>query len=446
VNFPKICLIFDLIIFINLSHSYLLKDNLFHSKGTTWRRKSASNFIEKELTSTSVFRDESKLSIDYVPSQLPHREDELRVLVRTFRSIIERPGKTSPRIIIRGYMGTGKTVLSKRFGDDFTSYAQKKKLNVTYIHVNCREEGSFFNILKNIIIRNFEEEFPHRGYSSQELLEKLIRILDRRNLYTIITLDELESLIRKEGANPLFSLTRLYENRPPDAPQRVGLICIFREPECRDVFKLLDKSTLSTLGHNSLIIGKYSSHQLKDILAYRSREALKEDAILPEALELIIDLVGEHGDARFAIELLWLGGKYADTYHSMKILPEHVREAQMQTHPTLRAEDLKCLSRHERLLLLAIARQLRSKNSAYASIGEIEGEYSATCEEFGDRPRAHTQVWKNIKYLSAVGIISTKISGRGQRGKTTLVGLYVPSEKLEKELLKMLVSSKTGRR
>jgi cell division control protein 6 len=343
-------------------------------------------------------------------------------------------------------MGTGKTVLSKRFGDDFTRYAQKKKLNVTYIHVNCREEGSFFNILKNIIIRNFEKEFPHRGYSSQELLEKLIRILDRRNLYTIITLDELESLIRKEGANPLFSLTRLQENRPPDAPQRVGLICIFREPECQDVFKLLDKSTLSTLGHNSLIIEKYSPVQLKDILAYRSREALKEDAILPEALELIIDLVGEHGDARFAIELLWLGGKYADTYHSMKILPEHVREAQMQTHPTLRAEDLKCLSRHERLLLLAIARQLRSKNSAYASIGEIEGEYSATCEEFGDRPRAHTQVWKNIKYLSAVGIISTKISGRGQRGKTTLVGLYAPSEKLEKELLKMLVSSKTGRR
>jgi len=432
--------------FIHLSHSYLLKDNYLNSKEKLFGgEKPSSKFIvERELTATSVFQDEGKLSIDYVPPQLSHREDELRTLVRTFRSIIDSPGKTSPRIIIRGHVGTGKTVLSKRFGNDFERYARKKKFNFMYIHINCREEGSFFNILKNIIIRNFEKGFPHRGYSSQELLSSFIEILDRKNLYTIIALDELDSLIRKEGANPLFSLTRLYENRPPDAPQRVGLICIFRDPECQDIFKLLDKSTLSTLGHNTLIMERYPPNQLKDILAYRVQEAFKEDVVLPEALELIVDLASEHGDARFAIELLWLGGKYADTANSMKVLPEHVRAAQTQTHPSLRAEDLKLLSRHERLLLLAIARQLRNSNSAYMPIGEIEREYSATCEEFKDKPRAHTQVWKNIKALSVVGIISTKISGKGQRGKTTLVGLYVSSERLEKELLRMLEIGKTG--
>jgi len=341
-------------------------------------------------------------------------------------------------------MGTGKTVLSKRFGKDFERYARRKKLNFMYIHTNCREEGSFFNILKNIIIRNFEKDFPHRGYSSQELLGNFIKILDQRNIYTIIALDELEALIRKEGANPLFSLTRLYENRPLDAPQRVSLICIFREPECQDAFKLLDKSTLSTLGHNTVVMERYAPNQLKDILTYRVQEAFKVDAVLPEALELTVDLASEHGDTRFAIELLWLAGKYADTANSMKVLPEHVRASQMQTYPTLRAEDLKLLNRHQRLLLLAIARQLKSSDAAYAPIGEIEREYSATCEEFRDKPRAHTQVWKNIKALNVVGIISTKISGKGQRGTTTLVGLYVSSERLEKELLRMLEAGKSG--
>ncbi|WP_309492035.1 ORC1-type DNA replication protein [Candidatus Hecatella orcuttiae] len=405
---------------------------------------SGKSFVEKELSAPSVFKDESKLSPDYVPPSLLHREEELRILARTFRSLAEAPGEASYRLILRGPIGSGKTALAKRFGSDFEAYVRKKKINFKYVHVNCREEGSFYGVLKNIIRRNFERGFPSRGYSSQELLSIFIEILDKNNLHVLLALDELEALIRKEGGDPLFSLTRLYEGRPPGSPQRLSLICIFREPECEEAFKLLDASTLSTLGHNTVKLEGYTSGQLKEILEYRVHEAFQENAVEPEALELAADLAGETGDARFAIELLWLGGKFADTARSPRLLPEHIRAAQMNIHPSLRREDLKLLSLHEKLLLLAVARALRLSQTAYLPIGDVEKEYSAVCEEYREKPRAHTQTWKYVKTLGMSGMMSTKISGKGQRGKTTLLGLYVSSERLEEELRRMLESKKHG--
>ncbi len=399
--------------------------------------------VEEELSRPSIIKDEAKLSLDYVPSHLPHREMELRTLARLFSAVVESPGKVAPRAIIRGSIGTGKTALSKRFGEDFEKYARKRGLNLHSIHVNCREEGSFFNILKGII-KTYEPGFPQRGYSSQELLNTLIEILDRNRAYVLITLDELEALIRKEGADPLFCLTRLHESRAPNAPPRISLLCILREPECEEVYRLLDKSTQSTLGGNIILLEKYTADQLRDILESRVKEAFREDTVPPEALELIADLAGGYGDARFAIELLWLGGKLADAAGSSKLHPEYVRHAQMRTHPTLRVEDLKLLKLHERLLFLAAARSLRGKEAAYSTLGEVEEEYRVVCEEYREEPRAHTQIWKYVKSLGVTGMISTKISGRGQRGKTTLIGLYVPSEKLDEELSKLLEVKRRG--
>ncbi|RLI00337.1 cell division control protein Cdc6, partial [Candidatus Bathyarchaeota archaeon] len=51
---------------------------------------------------STVFKDEGKLSLDYVPPHLPHREKELKILATTFKPLISSPGKILPRVIIRG--------------------------------------------------------------------------------------------------------------------------------------------------------------------------------------------------------------------------------------------------------------------------------------------------------------------------------------------------------
>ena len=162
---------------------------------------------------TSIFKDESKLDINYVPQHLLHRKLQLNLLNQFFRFTIENPGRMTQRGLIMGNIGTGKTVLSQRFGLSITKEAKERNINLNYIHINCREcKGSLFMILQRTIMK-FYPNFPRRGYSAEELLQTLMQILDEKNAYLILTLDELESLVQNEGSDPLYNLSRIQEDR-----------------------------------------------------------------------------------------------------------------------------------------------------------------------------------------------------------------------------------------
>jgi len=392
--------------------------------------------FEEEIRAPSVFKDRSKLSIDYVPPFLPHREEEYRLLVNFFRSILDSPGKASPRVLIKGKIGTGKTVLAKRFGADIQSMAQQKGVNIRYEHVNCREDGSFFNLLRGIITK-FERAYPQRGFSSEEVLHNLLQVLDEKNAFLIIALDELEALIRKEGADPLYDLTRIQETRP-DTSQRLSMICIFREPECDEIMEHLDKSTLSTLQSNILHLKGYTSAEMKGILEYRVKEAFNENAVRSETIGLIADIAGAFGDARYAIELLERAGVFSDADRSREVLPSHVRKARAELPPEIRKEYLRYTSLHEKLILLAIARRLELGEIDYMTMGELEEAYHVVCEEYGEKPRGYTQFWKYVKNLSDTDMVSAKSSGEGFRGKTTLIGLLVPADTVKREIERLV--------
>jgi cell division control protein 6 len=129
------------------------------------------------------------------------------------------------RVMITGDVGTGKTVLSQRFGADITREAGKRGINLRYVHVNCREyRGSLFLILQHAV-SVFHPNFPKRGYSAEELLRILMQMFDEENVYVILTLDEFDSLVEKEGSEAVYKLTRLQETRQ-NKPQRLSLICV----------------------------------------------------------------------------------------------------------------------------------------------------------------------------------------------------------------------------
>jgi len=383
----------------------------------------------------SVFKDESKLDINYVPPRLPHRGPQLDLLNKFFRFIIESPGKMTQRVLIVGKVGTGKTVLSQRFGLSIAREAQERGTNLHYVHVNCREcKGSLFMILHRIITK-FYSNFPRRGYSEVELLQMLMQVLDERNVYLILVMDELESLIQSEGSDPIYSLTRIQEDRVK-ARQRLSLICILRESECLDK---LDVSTRSTLQRNIIHMEEYSASQLQDILNDRVALAFRHGAVSTQTIGIISELAAEEGDARYAIELLWRAGKYADVSESPEVLPEYVRKAAVSVYPVVRKDSISSLSLHEKLFLLGVARRFKQTEAAHLSMGEAEDAYAVVCEEWSQKKRGHTQLWKYVKELSALGIIRIESSSLGQRGKTTLISLpRVPASDLERELSKAL--------
>jgi cell division control protein 6 len=383
-----------------------------------------------------VFKDESKLDINFVPSRLPHREREHRLLMEFFDFLLRFPERMAQRVIITGQVGTGKTVLAQRFGADITSEANKKGMRLRYVHVNCREyRGSLLLILQQAVAV-FRPNFPKRGFSAEEILSALAQCLDEENTYTILTLDEFDSLIEREGSEAVYKLTRLQETRA-GKPQRISLIGIVRDLA---LLEKLDASARSTLQRNVISLEKYSEPQLVDILNDRVAMAFEPFAVPDDTVSLVAELGrSENGNARFAIELLWRAGKYADAEDAEMVLPECVRKAVSSVLPTMKKSELASLGLHERLFLLGVARLFKDSEDAYASLTEVERAYAVVCEEAGEEPSSHTQVWKYAQLLSDLGFLKTEVASIATRGRSTRVSLpSIPAEELEKELTAFL--------
>lgn len=380
----------------------------------------------------SIFKDETKLDINYVPRHLPHREKEYRLLMEFFNFILKFPERMTQRAIITGEIGTGKTALAQRFGADMTLEANKRGVNFWYVHVNCREyRGKLFLILQHAV-SIFRPNFPKRGYSAEEALETLMQSLDEEDAYMILALDEFDTLIEQEGSEAVYKLTRLQE-MSLGKPQRISIVSILRDLKST---KSLDDSTRSTLQHNVISLERYPKDQLADILKDRVAMAFKPSTVSEDVVDLVAELaVSENGNARFAIELLWRAGKYADAEDLDEIEPECVRKAVSNIIPTVRRSELNSLSFHEKLFLLGAARIFKESQRTYASLSEIEEGYAVVCEEIGEQPHSHTQLWKYAQLFSALGILKTEVAAKGARGRSTRISLpSVPAYELEKEL------------
>ncbi len=379
-----------------------------------------------------MFKDEAKLDINYIPHRMPHREKEHRLLMEFFNFLLRFPERMAQRVILTGEVGTGKTALAQRFGVDETREANKRGVNFHYLHINCREyRGKLFLILQHTLAV-FRPNFPRRGYSSEELLEALMQVLDETNAFVILTLDEFDAFIDQEGSDAVYKLTRLQEMRA-DKPQRISFIFILRDLKATE---RLDSSARSTLQRNVISLERYSKNHLLDIMNDRVAMAFEPSTVPEDVVDLVAGLaVSENGNARFAIELLWRAGKYADAEGSSEVEPECVRKAFSSVVPTIRRSELAFLGFHEKMFLLGAARFFKESQKAYGSLSEIEQIYAVVCEEFGEKPNSHTQLWKYVQLLSALGILRAEVASAGIRGRSTRVSLpSVPACELEKEL------------
>jgi len=380
----------------------------------------------------SAFKDEAKLDINYVPQQLPHREKEHRLLMEFFSFILRYPERMSQRVIVTGDVGTGKTALAQHFGANLTSEANKRSIKFRYVHVNCREYRGSLSLILHHAVTVFRPNYPARGYSAEEVLAVLMQVLDEENAFTILTLDEFDSLIEKEGSDAVYKLTRLQEMRQ-GKPQRLSFIFILRDLKA---LEKLDASARSTLQRSIINLERYGKEQLVDILNDRVSMAFELGAVQEDVVDLIAELAfKETGNARFGIELLWRAGKYADAQDAEMVGPECVRMAISSIIPGLRRSELVGLSLHEKLFLLAVARYFKENEQAYALLPEVEKTYAVICEEFDEKPNNHTQVWNYARFLSSLGILKTEVATSTVRGRSTQISLLsIPAFELEKEL------------
>ncbi|NYT11668.1 MAG: AAA family ATPase [Methanomassiliicoccales archaeon] len=377
-----------------------------------------------------LFKDLSKLSFDYVPERLVHRETQWERMWMLFRPVLE--GGASQTAFLIGSVGTGKTAMTKRFCLDFADEYRKRGGAIDFLVVNCRQRSSENAVLLRLVT-HFDEGYPDRGFSSAEMLRAIRRHVNKKKLHLIVVLDEADVLLKKGSGDLIYNLSR-FDEETVGGKGSISLILVSQ----RYVLDMLDPASLSTFRRaNAINFDRYSSDELKDIITDRVELAFFQDTVRDDSLDLIADIASEWGDARFAIELLEKAGMLAEEEGTDLVDAEHVRAAKALTYSVVTESRIEELDTQRKVVLLAIARTM--KDRAYVTTGEVEENYRIATEEFGERSRGHTQFWSYLQDLSNQGLIETKVAGDASGGRTTYISLPdIPSKVLRERLESLL--------
>ncbi len=397
------------------------------------------SLVEEELAGPTVFKDLAKLDFDYVPEDLPHRDEAVRFLSRTYRGLTQ--GSTRDHALLWGSVGTGKTVVAKRFAQDFQQVLAKQGKRFEYVHVNCRRRKSSSLAMLGIL-NHFEPHYPERGFSVGEMMRDLRKHMERRDCHLMVILDEVDALLRADGSNLVYDLTRFNDEV---GQQWVGISLVLISQQM--VLDQLDEAALSTFKRSNVYETQaYQGEQIAAIIEQRVDLAFQPGVVDPDVVGLIGDIAGQQsgakggpGDARLAIELLHKAGQNADDERRDTVAADDVRTAKAYTYSVVTTAKLQNQPKHPLLVLSALARRLQRDQAAYATTGEVEKAYALLCEEHGETARGHTQFWKYLKQLEDAGFLYAKLSGKGQAGTTQWLSIPdVPTQVLQEKIDEIL--------
>ena len=393
-----------------------------------------TDFVVDSMFGKSIFKNESSLFPEYVPPDLPTREEEIKRLARNFRSLLGEEGSFSVNVAIVGRAGVGKTALCKYTMKRFEQAAKARNYNVKFLYYNCHSFRSKTAILRNILSEHFR--IQSRGFSDEEILEMLVKRLTKEDMRLTVALDE-ANMLKSEEILSIFHAGEYFGSEK----SMISTIIISRPVEWRSLLNV----PLSGHIHDQLDIRGYTRDELLKILEYRAEIALIPTAYSDETLNMIADICASSQNARHGLEILYRAGKIADLKNDNFIRADYIRAAKADVYPELRKDVFKDLKIHEVLTALAIARNLMQTAKTATTIEEGYESYLLACEEFNIEPRGKSTFRAAVETLNKLGILGKTVGPieegrRGRRAKITAfdVPAAVLVDRLENMLKKQL--------
>ena len=383
-----------------------------------------------------------RLDFDFVPEELVGREEIQRELASKFSNVATPEG--AARAVITGPVGSGKTVLAKTFCRDLQRHLSgKRELKVA--HINCRNASTSMRVAQRLL-HQFDPGHPDRGLSLGEMLLSLRKMLRRTSTHLIVVLDEVDHMLRRSGDELLYQLLRIDEDQ--DGTGTLSLMLISQE----QVLDVLETAVLSKFGQsNHLRIQPYTVDGLEAIARQRAELALVPGTWSDATVRLLAERAAGSGDARSVIEYLSSAAErceFRQDGHTEQVITVediHAMSDTVAVDTQTRLEVVDDLPAQGMLVLLAMCRRLRTEESM--TMGDVERLYAVVCEEYDQKPKSHTTLWKYAKQIEREGVISTRVATvPGGRGRTTHLSMphFLPADIASR--LELLIPKRLRRR
>ncbi|HEX7140939.1 MAG TPA: AAA family ATPase [Nitrososphaeraceae archaeon] len=357
-----------------------------------------------------IFKDRKKLSPRYIPKEIPHREKQIDLLIRTFLDIKEDPDKFPLTILqIIGPAGIGKTSTVIKFSNILENELRKSKINIKIVYINLKLQGGNKYAIYKYLLSCIAPELPAQGLSAEEMLRQMLDYLIINNVYSIVILDEIDYLIKiAKEIGIIYDLTRLNEFDPSKKCNVKGVIFIARSTE---FYEKLDEAELSSMGRTYIEFPNYTIEQISDILIRRSRDAFQENVIGTDIIDWIAKIVVSpvvNGDIRYALDLLSYAGNLAESEGTERVLIDHVKKINKQIYNGITDDDIKELSNIQIIVLLGIIKGLKIRNRDYVDLKEIRMQSSEISEKYKIRKLDVEDILDDLATRKIIKILSLK--------------------------------------
>src|ERR687884_1252145 len=388
------------------------------------------NIFEKAAIGETLIKNRRTLTIDYVPEKLPFRDEETKTVAQTLSVVLK--GARPSNLLLFGKPGTGKTAVVKNVINRLQKKAKELEIEVIMPFVNAKTANTAYKVLYEIA----EEMGINKGEKKQQVYftglsmgEATDRILDfiqkKKKLHVILVIDEIDSLVDKNGDDILYNFTRANERMYEGG--FISLIGISNSLTFKDK---LDPRVRSSLSEEEMVFNPYTVEQLRKILDDRAKLAFNDDIVSDAAINLCAAMAGkENGDARRAIDLLRVAAEIAERERAPKVEESHIRLAQEKIEKDTNYEVLKNSTAHTKLVILAIT---KSKNG---NTGEVYEIYSSLCKHSEQEPLTQRRITQIISELDQLGLVTSYVVSQGRYGRSQRIKVTV-STLTVKEALK----------
>lgn len=376
-----------------------------------------------------LIKDRKTLTIDYVPENLPFRDEEARTIAQTLSIVLK--GARPSNLLLFGKPGTGKTAVIKNIIKRLQKKAKELEIDVIVPFVNAKTANTAYKVLYEIA----EEMGINKGEKKQQVYftglsmgEATDRILDfiqkKKKLHVILVIDEIDSLVDKNGDDILYNFTRANERMYEGG--FISLIGISNSLTFKDK---LDPRVRSSLSEEEMVFNPYTILQLQKILSDRAKLAFNDHAISTAAINLCAAVAGkENGDARKAIDLLRVAAEIAERERASTVQEIHIRQAQEKIEKDTDYEVLRNSTTHTKIVLLAI---MKSKNG---NTGEVYETYSSLCKYSEHEPLTQRRITQIVSELDQLGLVMTDVVSQGRYGRSQRIKIALPSSTIREAL------------